>query len=112
MTFDDVCAIALALPKVEEGTSYGTAALKVKGTLFARLKEDGVTLVLRTTPTNRDLLLLDAPTACFITDHYRDYPWVLVRLGKVRRAFLQELIVDAWKLAAPARLVRAWEGAQ
>jgi uncharacterized protein YPO0396 len=41
MTFDDVCAIALAWPGVERGTSYGTPALKVKGKLLTRLREDG-----------------------------------------------------------------------
>jgi hypothetical protein len=43
MNYDDVKALALNLPGVEEGTSYGTAALKVKGKLFVRLKEDGET---------------------------------------------------------------------
>jgi hypothetical protein len=43
MTYDDVEALALRLPGVEESISYGTAALKVRGRLFVRLKEDGET---------------------------------------------------------------------
>lgn len=41
ITWDTVREIALELPDVEEGTSYGTPALKVKKKLFVRLKEDG-----------------------------------------------------------------------
>ncbi|WP_376698644.1 hypothetical protein [Bradyrhizobium aeschynomenes] len=44
MTFDDVRALALAWPEVEDGTSYGTPALKVRKKLLTRLKEDGDSL--------------------------------------------------------------------
>ena len=46
MTFEDVRKIALKFPHVEDGTSYGTAALKVKKKFFVRLKEDGDSLVI------------------------------------------------------------------
>ncbi len=36
-TFDDVRALARKLPGVEDSTSYGTAALKVRGKLMVRL---------------------------------------------------------------------------
>jgi hypothetical protein len=41
VTFDDVRKIALAWPEVEDGTSYGTPALKVRKKLLVRLREDG-----------------------------------------------------------------------
>jgi hypothetical protein len=102
--FAVVCALAAVLPGVEEATSYGTPALKVKGKLFARLREDGETLVLRTTPEDRELLLQTWPRVFYLTDHYRDYPWVLVRLAKIRRAHLAEVLEDAWGRVAPLRL--------
>lgn len=102
--FAAVCALAAELPGVEETTSYGTPALKVKGKLFARLREDGETLVLRTTPEDRDFLLQKWPKVFFLTDHYRDYPWILVRLTAIRRAHLAELLEDAWARVAPLRL--------
>ena len=97
-----------SLRSVGEGTSYGTAALKVRGKLFVRLKEDGDTIVLRTDSFERDHLLATAPATFFITDHYRDYPWVLVRLATVRTELLRELLEDAWRHVAPKKIVTEW----
>jgi hypothetical protein len=102
MTYDDVRAIALELPDVEEGTSYGTAALKVRGKLFVRLKEDGETIVLRSDPIERDYLMRGNPRVFYITEHYRDYPWVLVRLAAIRRPLLAELIEGAYARVRPS----------
>jgi hypothetical protein len=57
VTFDTARELALALPGVEEGTSYGTPALKAGRKLMARLREDGETLVVRIDLVARDLLL-------------------------------------------------------
>ena len=99
VNFEQVRKMALGLPGVEEGTSYGTAALKVDGKLFARLKEDGETLVLGTTFEEREGLMAEEGETYFITDHYLDYPWVLVRLKRVKAAALRELLERAWRLA-------------
>ena len=44
MTFDDVRTLVLAWPEVEDGSSYGTPALKVRKKMLVRLKEDGDSL--------------------------------------------------------------------
>jgi hypothetical protein len=105
VSFDQVCALGLALPGVERNTSYGTPALKVKGTSFARLKEDGETLVLKVDMMSRDHMLRAQPDRFFITDHYREYPWVLLRLARVTEPEMRVLLEDAWELVAPKRLV-------
>jgi hypothetical protein len=103
--FAPVRRAAAGLPDVEEGTSYGTPALRVRGKFFARLKEDGTTLVLRTDFDSRDAMLRAQPAVFYLTDHYRDYPAVLVRLGAVRATQLRELLADSWRFVAPRRLV-------
>ena len=109
ISFDTVGRLARALPGVEESTSYGTRSLKVDRTLFARLREDGETLALRMDITSRDLLLRAEPELFYITDHYRDYPWILVRLPKVGTQRMAELLEDAWRLAASRRRVATFE---
>jgi hypothetical protein len=62
MTFDDIRKFALAWPDVEDGTSYGTPALKVRKKLLARLKEDSDSLVLPGVPQDeREMLVESAP---------------------------------------------------
>ena len=99
VTYDTIRQMALALPGVEEGTSYGTPALKVKGKLFVRLKEDGETIALKTTFADREELIAEDPETYFITDHYLNYEWVLVRLSKIREDALSELLRTAHRLA-------------
>ena len=104
VTYATVIRLGLELPGVEESTSYGTPALKVRGKLLVRLRDDG-DLVVLVEPTVRAILLEARPEAFFITDHYRDTPAVLVRLSKVRLAELRELLEAEWRRVAPKRLV-------
>lgn len=109
LAFSDLCALVAALPGAEAGTSYGTPALVVKGKAFARLWEDGTTLVLKVPFVVRDHLLLTAPDTYFVTDHYRGYPAVLVRLTQADAGSLAPLLEEAWRQVAPKRTIREYE---
>src|SRR5215471_1110321 len=98
-TFDTVRKIGLALPDTEEGTSYGTPALKVRGKLFVRLRPDIDSLVLAMGFEERAELMAADPDTYFITDHYLNYPFVLVRLARVDSDALRDLLLGAWRFA-------------
>jgi hypothetical protein len=104
VTYEQIRKIALALPGVEEGTSYGTAALRVKGKFLARLKEDGKSVVFRVGFDERDLLMQTKPEVFYITDHYLGYPAVLLRLSAASKKEAADIIEMAWRLVAPKRL--------
>ena len=104
VTFATARKLALALPETAEGVSFGTPSFKVAGKLFARLRDDGA-LVVKADPGHRDALIANWPDVYYITPHYQDYPYVLVRLAAVAEAELADLLADAWALAAPRRLV-------
>jgi hypothetical protein len=84
--------VALALPGVEEGTSYGTPAWRVRGRLLARFHQDGESIVLKVGDETRDHLLQADPRTFFVTDHYRGYPMVLARLDRLSAADLAKLL--------------------
>jgi hypothetical protein len=107
--WETVRQIALALPETEEGLSYGTPAFRIRGKLFVRLHESRDTLVVKIDDRERAMRMQADPKAFFITDHYQGYPWVLVRLTAVRRKDLRDLLVDAWRLSAPKKLVSEFE---
>lgn len=104
MSYEELERLAFALPEVASSTSYGTPALKVRGKLMARLKEDGETVVLRASWEERERLLTLYPETFFLTDHYRAHPWVLMRLPVAQRAFVPAWLEQAWRLTAPASL--------
>jgi hypothetical protein len=110
-SLERVREIALAFPGVEEGKSYGTPGFRVKGKSFARLWEDGETLVLRCEIAERELLVEADPEVFFLTDHYRDWPYVLVRIARASRDVLAEALENSWRRAAPPKLVASFEGA-
>jgi hypothetical protein len=111
MTFDDLRKIALAWPEVEDGTSYGTSALKVRKKMLVRLKEDGDSLVMPGVPSDkRDMLLETQPTVFYLTDHYRDYPIVLIRLSKAKRTTVEPFLRRRWRELASKKAVREFDG--
>jgi hypothetical protein len=79
--------------------------------LFARLHQDGDCLVLRTALLDREMLLQADPRVFLITDHYRDHPWILVRLASVSAGALPDLLERAWRLVAPAKLLHEFDAA-
>lgn len=99
MKWEGVRKIALAMPGVEDGTSYGTAALKVKKKLFVRLREEGDVIVLKMPFEAREAMMAEEPEKYFITDHYLKYEWVLVRLTKVKESEMRDLLQVAYKAA-------------
>jgi len=95
---------ALALPEVTERLCHGTPAFYVRKKIFLRLWEDGETLVCKVPLEKRDQLMEDAPDVFFLTDHYLDYPYVLINLLNVKEPVLKIMITNAWRHTAPAKL--------
>jgi hypothetical protein len=105
VTFAAVRRLALALPEAEESISYGAPAFKVRGKLFARLRKEGDILVVKCDLAEREALIQSEPETYFITPHYQNYPYLLVRMNEVDLEALRELLTDAWRITAPSRLV-------
>jgi hypothetical protein len=101
--FEAVRTVGLTLPDVEAATKYdGSPVLKVGGSFMAGLAthcsaEPG-TLVVRAGLEEREWLLEDAPKTYYLTDYYRSYPVVLVRLSRIDRDALRDLLSVSWRL--------------
>ncbi len=93
------------LLEVERSTSYGTPALKVRGKLFARLKEDADRIAIFIDLMEREALNQENPEAYIVTDHYRDHPMMLVDLNAVPNDELREILIESWRRRAPKKLV-------
>lgn len=110
LTWSDVVAAGLALPEVEESTSYRTPALKVQGKTFARLRDEAEGgLVVMCSLEEKEALLASGDPAYYTTSHYDGYGSILVDLAKADPEQLRELLTEAWRLKAPAKLRKAYE---
>jgi len=96
VTFETVRRIGRKLTDAEETTMYGSPALKLHGRLLACLpmhkSAEPNSLVLRTTFDQRAALVDEEPATYYFTDHYANYPVVLVRLSKIGADQLEDLL--------------------
>ena len=112
VTFEDVRQMALELPGVEEGTSYGTPAFRAGGKIIARFHQDRESLVLKVEFATREVLIGAASRTYYVTDHYRCWPFMLVRVSTADHDELQNLLEEAWRQCAPKRLIAAHEASK
>lgn len=101
--FETVRTVGLALPDVEATTKYdGSPVLKAGGSFMAGLathrSAEPETLVVRVGLEEREWLMEDAPETYYVTDYYRSYPVVLVRLSRIDRDALRDLLSVSWRL--------------
>jgi hypothetical protein len=108
--------IAKKLPNVEEGTTFGFPAFKVKKKLFAwfpqKAEVEPGTLGVKVSMLERDFRVQHEPKLFYFTPHYKDYPCVLVRVDKMSDKALQELLESGYEftmssLKRPAKPKRA-----
>jgi hypothetical protein len=103
-TFDTVRELGLVMPGVVNDTAYGAPALKLSGKLVACIptnkSAEANTLVVHIDLEHRAELLRQQPDIYYITDHYAPHPTVLVRLSKITRTDLKELLRDACRFVS------------
>jgi hypothetical protein len=102
MTWDQVMAIALALPGATSGTSYGRPAVLVRGKMFVVIGKTPDHIVLRLDLAEVEMLMATDPGCFYQTPHYQGWPAVLARLDTADADRMALLLVRAWAGLASA----------
>jgi hypothetical protein len=132
-SWEDVAAIALALPETTEQPLHGWRTWRVRKKLVvwerplsekevaqlggfepAGAAPAGEVLAVRVPDAEAKPALIESePEIYFTTPHFDRSATVLVRLDRIPRADLEEAIVEAWLTRAPKRVATAYldEGA-
>jgi hypothetical protein len=94
--------IALALPGTSETLWFNRPAVFIHGQFLTKVHDKEDAMVLRVGSMEmRDMMLEAEPKLFYITDHYRNFPYVLARLSALDRKTLKEMLVGrAAQLAA------------
>jgi hypothetical protein len=109
----DVEALILSFPEVERGTSYGAASFKVAGKFFTRIRAEDDSIVLTDVGFDEREMLMEAePQTFHLTAHYKDYPVVLARIGKIDKKALTAMLSRIWRRKAPKKLVKTFDAEQ
>ena len=113
VTFADVRRAALAMPEATEELTWGTdTTWRVRGKMFAVTgpPETSTSVTLKATKEEQAELVAERPEAFAVAPYVGRFGWIQVTLSAVDAAELRELVVEAWRLTAPKRLVNAYDG--
>ncbi|HET7182768.1 MAG TPA: MmcQ/YjbR family DNA-binding protein [Candidatus Limnocylindrales bacterium] len=104
-TFQDVREIALGLPEVNEVVTWGTDInFRVNQKMFVIGGEDATAVTVKASITTQAELLDLDPETFGKAAYVGRFGWVTVQLARVDRATLEQLLRDAWRATAPAKL--------
>jgi len=116
----DVHRIALSLPHatqdgskirylVDGGKAFAWTWKKRIEPKRARVEQLDVFAVRVANEEEKQVLIASDPAKFFTEPHYNGYPAVLVRLAEIDSDELTELLMDAWRIAAPRKLVAEFD---
>lgn len=94
--WEQACTFALGLPDVELASWWGTPCPKINGkSLMSPGREQG-SFALMVTKSEKELLFETDPETFWQTDHYSNYPMLLVGYGTQSRDRIELYIRRAW----------------
>jgi len=110
VTADDVRRLAMALPRTTEGLVRDSPRWRIGRIVYAALTPDEEFLGFAYPKEGRDALVAGEPDK-FLMPRTSDlrYNWVAGRMAALDIGELRELIVDAWRMCVPKKVVAEWE---
>jgi hypothetical protein len=100
---------ALSLPDVEERETWDTATFRVRSKIFLMFSEaERHAWIKSVHDEQRALIAMDADT-WFAPPYVGPSGWVGAVLSKADGDEVRELIIEAWRMTAPARLVETFD---
>jgi hypothetical protein len=101
--------MALSLPDAEERETWGTPTFRVRNKIFAMFAEGGSEIWVKSTFDEQHALVAMDGDTFFRPPYVGPSGWVGVRFRTVDRDEMEELLIEAWRLTAPKRLVHAFD---
>jgi hypothetical protein len=109
VTADDFRHVVFSLPEAEERETWGHPTFRVRDKMFATLSDDGLLASVKATREEQAALVAAAPETFGVPAYVGRHGWVSVQLATADPSELRELLVEAWRLTAPKRLVAAYD---
>lgn len=97
--------VVRALPEVRDVVSTRYTAFAVHGTKFGYLWPRTSTVGLKQTLSEQRALVAERPEVFEVQFSAGGFGWVVVHLERIDLDELSELVLEAWRLSAPERLL-------
>jgi hypothetical protein len=104
-----VRAIALSLPDAEERETWETATFRVRNKIFAMFSDREREVWIKSTHDEQCALVAMDPATYFVPPYVGPSGWVGARIAGADREELRELLIEAWRMTAAKRAVRAFD---
>ena len=101
--------LALELPEVEERETWQTPTFRVRNKMFAMFGDGGREIWIKSTHDEQRALCQMDPETFFAPPYVGPSGWIGVRFATVDREELRELLIEAWRMIAPKRLVAEYD---
>jgi hypothetical protein len=110
VTAGDVRRLTMALPRTTEGLVRDSPRWRIGSLVYAALSPDEEFLGFAYPKEGRDALVAGEPEK-FVLPRTSDlrYNWVESRMAALDLDELRELIVDAWRMCVPKKVIAEWE---
>jgi hypothetical protein len=107
---DTVRRLALAMPEAIEQETWDAPTFRVRKKIFAMFSDEQRSVWVKSTHDEQRALVSMDPETFFVPPYVGPNGWVGVRFASVDRGELHELLIEAWRMTAPKRLVAAYDG--
>ncbi len=109
MKADAVRRIALSLPEAEERETWGEATFRIRNKIFVIMGTDGKRASIKSIHEEQQALIEENAAAYYLPPYVAQHGWVGVHIARARTDEVRELIIEAWRMTAPKRLVRTFD---
>ena len=106
---DTVRKLALALPEAVEQETWDTPTFRVRKKIFAMFSDEQRSVWVKSTHDEQRALTSMDPHTFFVPPYVGPSGWVGVRFAGADRDELHELLIEAWRMTAPKRLLAAFD---
>ena len=115
VTFDEIYAKLHTFPGVEDSTFMDTPGFKVRRKTLGRWRREADPdsfMLAQVDAIERQVLCDKDPDVYYYTQHYASGPYILIRMSKVDRDELWELLEQSWRRLASQRQLAQHEASR
>ena len=101
--------LALSLPGAQERETWGHPTFRVRDKIFVIMSDDGTGARIKATKDEQSALIAEDPETFTYPAYVGQHGWIGVDVQRIGPEHLRELVVEAWRMTAPKRVVKAFD---